>query len=68
MQPIKSPVNDDLIPEARSADGAWVATRLNLYAAMYNTNIVKKADLPKSYDDLADPKWKGKLAIDTERL
>jgi len=66
LQPIKSPVNDDLIPEARSADGAWVATRLNLYAAMYNTNIVKKADLPKSYDDLADPKWKGKLAIDTE--
>lgn len=27
----------------------------------YNTNMVKKSDLPKTYADLANPKWKGKL-------
>jgi iron(III) transport system substrate-binding protein len=27
----------------------------------YNTNMVQKSDLPKTYADLADPKWKGKL-------
>ncbi len=32
----------------------------------YNTNMIKPADLPKSWDDLLDPKWKGKLALDIE--
>src|SRR5581483_9510932 len=27
----------------------------------YNTNLVKKEDAPKSFTDLLDPKWKGKL-------
>ncbi len=30
----------------------------------YNTDLVKPADLPKSYEDLLDPKWKGRLALD----
>lgn len=28
---------------------------------VYNTNLVKPADVPKSYDDLLDPKWKGRI-------
>lgn len=32
----------------------------------YNTNALKKEQLPKSWDDLVDPKWKGKLALDIE--
>jgi len=27
---------------------------------------VAKSDLPKSYDDLTNPKWKGKLGIETD--
>jgi iron(III) transport system substrate-binding protein len=30
----------------------------------YNTNLVPKADLPKTYEDLLNPKWKGKLSLD----
>ncbi|MDQ1749773.1 MAG: iron(III) transport system substrate-binding protein [Pseudonocardiales bacterium] len=30
--------------------------------AAYNTKLVSAADAPKSYQDLADPKWKGKIA------
>lgn len=30
----------------------------------YNTDLVAKADLPKKYEDLLDPKWKGKLVLD----
>ena len=29
----------------------------------YNTRLVKKEDLPKTYYDLLDPKWKGKIAM-----
>src|SRR6185295_5096190 len=32
----------------------------------YNTGVVKKEDLPKSFKDLLDPKWKGKLGIESE--
>lgn len=32
----------------------------------FNTNLLTKAQLPKSWGDLTDPKWKGKLALDIE--
>lgn len=34
-----------------------------LMAIAYNSAKVSKADAPKSWEDLADPKWKGKLAL-----
>ena len=46
----------------------WVGTRLNIFAMAYNTNLVKKEDLPKSYQDLLNPKWKGKLGVEAEDL
>ena len=39
----------------------WLATRFNTLVAGWNTNLVKKSDEPKSFEDFADPKWKGKL-------
>lgn len=32
----------------------------------YNPNLVKPSEVPKRYEDLLDPKWKGKLFLDTE--
>ena len=32
-------------------------------ALMYNTKLVKKDDLPKTWKELAEPKWKGRIAI-----
>jgi iron(III) transport system substrate-binding protein len=39
----------------------WVTTNLIFFIGAWNTNLVKKADEPKSFEDFADPKWKGKL-------
>ncbi|HXV78894.1 MAG TPA: extracellular solute-binding protein [Candidatus Binatia bacterium] len=39
----------------------WLASSLTIITAAWNTNLVKKGDEPKEFDDLADPKWKGKL-------
>jgi len=30
---------------------------------LYNTELVKSADLPKTFDDLLNPKWTGKISI-----
>jgi iron(III) transport system substrate-binding protein len=44
----------------------WAATLLSVWVQVYNTNLIKKADLPKSYAQLLDPKWKGKLGIEAK--
>ena len=42
-------------------DGLEVTTRILVSPIAYNTNLVKKEDAPKSFADLLDPKWKGKM-------
>jgi iron(III) transport system substrate-binding protein len=39
---------------------------LTVFIIAYNTNAVKKADAPKSFAELSDPKWKGKLGIESD--
>jgi ABC-type Fe3+ transport system substrate-binding protein len=45
----------------RDPDGMAVTTRLWLSSIAYNTNLVKAEDAPKSFADLLDPKWAGKM-------
>ena len=66
LQPVKSPYHVDLIAPAIRPHGEWVGTRLNVFVQAYNTRLVKKEDLPKTWEDLANPKWKGKLGIERE--
>jgi iron(III) transport system substrate-binding protein len=47
--------------EHKDADGEFAAFRLMLSVIGYNTELVKREDAPKSYADLLDPKWKGKI-------
>jgi iron(III) transport system substrate-binding protein len=68
LQEVKSPYHADLIAPAIQPHGEWAGTRLNIFTMAYNTNLVKKEDLPKSYEDLLHPRWKGKLGIEAEDL
>ena len=43
-------------------NGYWTATNLYVLTPGYNTNLVPKGTEPKTYQDLLDPKWKGKMA------
>ena len=45
----------------RDPDGTYAADRATLSVIGYNTKLIKPADAPKSYADLLDPKWKGKI-------
>nr|WP_083851351.1 extracellular solute-binding protein [Pusillimonas noertemannii] len=68
LQPVKSPYQADLMEGAVRPHGDWTATRLNVFAMAYNTDLVKKEELPKTYEDLLDPRWKGRLGIEAEDL
>jgi iron(III) transport system substrate-binding protein len=66
LQLVKSPYHSDLIEPAIRPHGEWVGTRLNVFVQAYNTKLVKKEELPKTWEDLLNPKWKGKIGIEQE--
>ena len=66
LQPLKSPHMKDLMPQAIRPHGHWVGTRINMFVHSYNTQLVKKEELPKTYAELAHPRWKGRLGIEAE--
>jgi iron(III) transport system substrate-binding protein len=66
LKPVDDPVHKDLMQGALPDHRMWAATILSVWVQAYNTNVVKKADLPKKWEDLLDPKWKGKLGIEAK--
>src|SRR5512132_764947 len=66
LQPVDSPHFAALLPGALPAHREWVTTLLTVWVQAYNTNAIKKEDVPKTYRDLLDPKYKGKLGIEVE--
>jgi iron(III) transport system substrate-binding protein len=61
MAPCISQELIDQVPEAGRYDD-WTATRFNIFAPSWNTDLIK--DPPKTWEDLADPKYDGKLALE----
>jgi iron(III) transport system substrate-binding protein len=45
----------------RDPDGMFASFRATLSVIAYNTNLVKPEEAPKSFADLLDPKWAGKI-------
>ncbi|MBA2689733.1 MAG: extracellular solute-binding protein [Burkholderiales bacterium] len=64
LQQVKSPYHGDLMPQAIPAHKEWVGTTLDVYVQAYNTDKVRKEELPGTYQDLLDPRWKGRLGIE----
>jgi iron(III) transport system substrate-binding protein len=48
-------------PEYRDPDGMFATTRIWLSSIAYNTNLVKPDDAPRSFADLLEPRWAGKM-------
>jgi iron(III) transport system substrate-binding protein len=47
--------------DQRDPDGTYASVRFTLMPIAYNSNLVKPEDAPKSFADLLDPKWTGKI-------
>ena len=50
----------------KDKEGLWTAYMTNVMASAYNTRLVKKEEAPAKIDDLLKPRWKGKLAMDSQ--
>jgi iron(III) transport system substrate-binding protein len=66
LQAVNSPVHKALQPGSVPAHREWAATLLSVWVQAYNTQLIKKEDLPRTYKDLLDPRWKGKLGIEAK--
>jgi len=66
LAPLKVPSVADVPQEILQPHGYYAPTRLTLYVMSYNTNLVKPEDVPKSYADLLQPRWNGKLALEND--
>ncbi|MEA2941883.1 MAG: iron(III) transport system substrate-binding protein [Bradyrhizobium sp.] len=49
------------LPQFRDPEGMSATSRIYLSSIAYNTKLVKPEDAPKSWADLLDPKWAGKM-------
>jgi iron(III) transport system substrate-binding protein len=60
----ESPARTDLVEGA--TEESWTVDRVNLFVVARNTELVRADAAPRSWKDLADPRWAGKLAIEAE--
>ena len=67
LQEVRSPVQQNVIPAAIPAHREWVGGRIYIFVLEYNTTKVKAEELPRSYRDLLDPRWKGRLGIEAKQ-
>jgi iron(III) transport system substrate-binding protein len=59
-----TPTWADKVPaEAKDAQAHWFGTYLTPEVIAFNTQAVSAADAPKDWDEVVDPKWKGKVLI-----
>ena len=63
LVPYKNKNDAKFAPEYKDAEGRWYACSMPLQTFMYNTDMLKGDDVPKSWYDLADPKYYGKIVL-----
>ncbi|HZF19562.1 MAG TPA: extracellular solute-binding protein, partial [Burkholderiales bacterium] len=63
-----SPAFGDIPQEAFPRHGHYAPDNLLFFVMGYNTKLVKPGDVPRSYEDLLQPKWSGKLGIEASNV
>jgi iron(III) transport system substrate-binding protein len=65
LAPYVSPERKMIPEDLKDDKGYWTAVYVNSIVMGYNKNLVKKENVPRTYDDLLQPRWKGrKISID----
>jgi iron(III) transport system substrate-binding protein len=58
----RSPSVSDLLGGSYHSD--WTTDRFNKFVVSWNTKRVPRGERPRSWEDLADPRWRGKLVME----
>jgi ABC-type Fe3+ transport system substrate-binding protein len=67
LEPYVPPAAADYTPDLKDPNGLWNVMNQFIYTTGVNTDIVPAAQIPKTFEDLLDPRWKGgKIAITTD--
>jgi iron(III) transport system substrate-binding protein len=64
FQPIDSEVLEESIPaELQDAENRWFAFAVRTRTIVYNTDTMDEADVPTTYEELAEPEWEGRICL-----
>lgn len=61
-QPYVTPAIEGIPVTYHDPNRIWTATRRSFFGVAYNTKLIAASDVPRSYQDLLDPRWKGRMA------
>jgi iron(III) transport system substrate-binding protein len=67
LEPYASPRSQGIAPEFKSDEGFWTGVSGRARVIIYNTRLVRDAEIPRSVLDVTDPRWRGKVAIAATR-
>jgi len=57
-----------LTPQYKDPEGFWTSVYASGTLLGYNSRQIKRADAPKNYDELLNPRWKNAIAIDSNKI
>ncbi len=67
LQRFHSPSLAEHSAETKDPQGNWASTNVYFFALGYNTRLVKPNEVPKTYEDLLNPRWKGQMMWSSSR-
>ena len=67
LQRFYSPYLAEYPAELKDPEGYWGVSNVYYFALGYNTRMVKPNEVPKTYEDLLNPRWKGQMMWSTVR-
>lgn len=62
VEKFTTPAIENVPQKYRDPSNEWVPSRISYFGMAYNTKHIPPGTQPKTYEDLLDPKWKGKMA------
>src|SRR5687767_7243271 len=64
FQPIDSEIIEESIPaELQDAENRWFAFAVRTRTIVYNTDTMDEAEVPTTYEELAEPEWEGRICL-----
>jgi iron(III) transport system substrate-binding protein len=64
LEEFRSPAFRDIPPAAFPPHHHYVADRFAFYVMAFNTRLIRPGDAPRSYEEVLDPKWRGKIGLE----